>query len=705
MAKQRKRSPRQDQKKIKYTRKPPKAQPESTKQTNKPAIKESPKKSWDEPRRTYQEQEEYRFLNPYNFVRYLPAPNPPANDPDAQLLARCSPPPHDRYIGLTGRMTCTLETESPLFISDSHQVKAYPAKGDKEHYSHRFFQYEGQDAIPATSLRGMIRSVFEIITNSPFSVFDSEERLEYRLDPAQTRRFKPGIVRSTCENGELGTIALCKEAKVGAYYPEHDSNVLDPSWKCGDEAYALIVQDDNNVQRVEVLSRDGNHLSGNVQSGWLKITGRTIDTKCNESFFYFSGDSDKAKEVSFDSKREADYNDVLAAQLEREDFKSQIQNKRLTIGDLVYVELENDNAQVRNIALVRVARLRYRQKIGDLLLEHLKPSICYDQLDIASRLFGWVRDAHRSSPQTSDDDGISKSEQKLERVAYAGRLRFSHATLTEDGDKGVYEQDMPLAILGSPKPTTTLFYLENKKGSWSEEERKATDFPQTIGYDGDNQLRGRKVYRHHGDALNRQEYERAGQEKEGHQNRTVRGVRVPGNKFEFTVEFHNLAPVELGALLWTLKIGEKGCYYRLGYAKPLGFGSVKLTVDDISLLDVTQRYAKLNDKGGWRHAKGKERDDWLSRFEEAMKCCYGHPLRELDNILDLFALLREPKAQLPQHIHYPRSKPTPDPEGKNFKWFMENKRKSKQIEKAGPNHVLEIASDESEGLPLLGDTS
>ena len=653
--------------------------------------------AWPLPRPTQDSGGTYRFLNPYNFVRYLPAPNPPSGDADAQLLVRCAPPPHDRYICLTGRIVCRLEAITPLFIADSHDVRVTTVTQandqQKLHKSYRFFQYGGRDAIPATSLRGMIRSVFEAVTNSPFSVFNGDERLEYRLDPAEARRFKPGIVRSLPTDDQPGVIALCEEAKIGAYYNDPTRNLLDDSWTCGEEAYAIVGKTKNNVFVVEMLARDRRVLADDgrpVRHGWAKVTGQTIDTKRNESFFYFVGDPAKARTIAFDAEREKDFNTILQAQLHerREDFHNQVQHERLTVGDLVYIERDpEDPAKARNIASARVARLRYRNAIGDLLPDHLKPSERYDQLDVASRVFGWVK-------ATPTDD-------RTARVAYAGRVRFSHATLTADGDQGVYKDELALAILGEPKPTTTLFYLHKAEGAWNEAERKEPNAAETIGYDGPNRLRGRKVYRHHGAALNRQEYERADRRRDD-QNRSVRGVRAPGNVFEFTIDFHNLAPVELGALIWVLQtMGVEGCCHRLGYAKPLGFGSVRLQVGEVRLLDMATRYEDIDLAAGWRQAQLDEMNGWMRQFEGAMAACYGRPLRKLENIHDLFALLREPGSSLPQHIHYPRSRPRPDPEGKNFEWFVGNKGKSKKLDKAGPNLVLEIAAEDKTGLPLI----
>ena len=301
-----------------------------------PVAPATPQLPWPLPRPTQDSGNEYRFLNPYNLPRYLPPPSPPGDDADAQLLARCEPPPHHRYVGLTGRIVCQLEVITPLFIADSHDVRVTTvtqADGQqKQHKSYRFFQYDDKDAIPASSLRGMVRSMFEAVTNSPFSVFNGDERLEYRLDPAEARRFKPGIVRSLPADGQPGTIARCEEAKIAAYYKNDDStpNLLDGSWSCGEEAYAIVGTTKNNVPKVDLLERDRWELADDgrpVRHGWVKVTGQTIDTKRNESFFYFIGDPAKARTVTFDADREKDFNTILHAQLHEraDDFRSQVQ--------------------------------------------------------------------------------------------------------------------------------------------------------------------------------------------------------------------------------------------------------------------------------------------------------------------------------------------------------------------------------------------
>ena len=52
-----------------------------------------------------------------------------------------------------------------------------------------------------------------------------------------------------------------------------------------------------------------------------------------------------------------------------------------------------------------------------------------------------------------------------------------------------------------------------------------------------------------------------------------------GSQFEFKVRFHNLKQVELGALLSALTFhGDSECFHSLGMAKPYGFGKVKIEV-------------------------------------------------------------------------------------------------------------------------------
>jgi len=83
-------------------------------------------------------QEDYRFINPYNFVRFLESPK--SDSGEAKLMGRCEPPPHDRWVGLTGHIVCELDAVTPLFVSDSENITV-----NGEHNTFRFFHFDFGD--------------------------------------------------------------------------------------------------------------------------------------------------------------------------------------------------------------------------------------------------------------------------------------------------------------------------------------------------------------------------------------------------------------------------------------------------------------------------------------------------------------------------------------------------------------------------------
>lgn len=680
--------------------------------------------------------EGYRFLNPYNFVRYLdkPAQEPTVESPAELLMWRCPPPPHDRYVGLTGSITCTVEAKTPLFISDSHAVD----EDGNGHKSYRFFQYEDRPALPASSLRGMVRSVFEAVTNSCFAVFDGS-RLDIRkaqlprgLVPARMVEMDengaklelldcsegyPDEVKRHWRKGEL--VDLMKAASVSAYEErvldtrEDPPIPLDPTQskvpddiKDGDRVAALISLQlvDNKlyeyfpvVKVVPVAHHNELHEYKGVKKvfGYAHITGPNIERKHLERIFFRWDDAtpettewqDLPEQVreEVDARTVQEYNQHLAEYWERN--RNQIQKldakghpwpidadslphpstfvkkgRKLRKGDLVYY-IPCSKAGFALLRPVLISRLPYRFSRADLLSErkHLKKCNLYKELCPACRVFGWV---HENASHLDRD----------KRVAYAGRVRLSHGKPMEGTLD--YEDPMPLAILSTPKPTTTPFYLLDPDGSPDAQ----------VDYDTPNvRLRGRKFYRHQGKA-NPDEYK--GSDKSD-QNRTVRDVLKPGAQFTFTLEFENLAKVELGALLYALEL-EDDLVHRLGYAKPLGFGSVKVKISKMQVVDSVSRYTTLRPtNGGWTSIDLQKREEWIAAFKQAMTQVYGENFDDLDNIQDLRALLGEPPYDLP--VHYPRSKQEPDPDGKNYEWFEGNEKRKQ---------ALLLAPDDTRGFPV-----
>jgi hypothetical protein len=84
-----------------------------------------------------------KSINPYSFIPL------PAAKPERKL-----PIPHDRFMGYSGEFAITLTSLSP-FIICSGSVQGVPIQGKRDG-KNRYF-------IPGTSLKGMLRNVYEII--------------------------------------------------------------------------------------------------------------------------------------------------------------------------------------------------------------------------------------------------------------------------------------------------------------------------------------------------------------------------------------------------------------------------------------------------------------------------------------------------------------------------------------------------------------
>ncbi len=675
----------------------------------------------------------YRFLNPYNFVRTLEVRNPRS----APLLGRCAPPPHDRYVGLTGRITCRLTATTPIFVSDSEEVVEETANG-KKHHSYRFFRDPGGNvAIPGTSLRGAVRSMFEAATNSCFAHFAGNKRLSYHLLPELALQLVPARVRKVDDRWALellpGTTPITPNQRpsgpqyaawVHVYDPLQRSKtvVQAPStpyakrrklslagYQHGEPCQAIIEPMRHPRRNFEFwnvvhLAKSGQPAPkpvGNQRlvNGYLCITNQNIENKHDERLFFTT---QNLKTVELPKEVREKYEELIAdyqerhqdevnkrKQLEKPEGKEPAFSRfilerkgrseaKLQDGDLVYAMLEGSpNAYtVKFIAPVSVPRVGFERKIADLLHPpELAKCTEYDRLCPACRTFGWVWGDDAPEQPAPDPD---------KPTAYAARVRFSHAKLIEDA--GVF--DATLAILSTPKPTTYRFYLRPRSG-------KPQDGlgDQQIDYDNEGQvLRGRKVYRHHGDRLNPQEYQSVNGARSD-QNRTVRGVQKAGRVFEFTVDFENLAPVELGALLWSLRL--EGWHHRIGYAKPLGFGSAQIEVLAVSLFDPEVRYASLTgENDGWSDYTSACQE-WVDAFKDAMATRYGKSFERLENIRDLRALLADTP---PLPVHYPRPTQPPRAEGKQYEWFVGNKRGGQT---PGPRLALPLAEEDRAGLPLI----
>ena len=716
----------------------------------------------------------------------------------------------------TGHIPIKITTVTPLVLLKDDGRERKPSDPQV---------YDVHSRIPEPSLRGMLRSAYEVVTNSRYSSFRNNDRLAYRMPPGEATKFIPTIIKKdkktdtlkayfytgsshpTTNDGPLkvkkenGKTLSLEAVKKGVMYAAllsqyNKSKITYPDGtepKTRDKVYAELVLCGSGSIRYWQTSRIWlkSNVStkpeiGRIPSTWdtqklyrdstgkciiqvvegtVLITNQNIDKKGNERIFFIeNSNSLQSKEIEdhhinnwkalIKNYRDAHTDDDIFNRKHKNKHKEPWEvfiigkdnrnkpiydyawsphlyhkgNRKdrwgrdvqdaldLKDGTMAYARCQiNDKTgkitKIKDLFPVMISRELYDNTPEDLLDPSLRPATELDQLSPADRLFGWT-------PQGQGSDG-----------GYKSRIRV----ICEDGEQpdilDSFEDDpLPLSILGQPKPEQGRFYVAaDDKGTPQEgiDKRKA-------GYDlkDNKKLRGRKYYWHHKGLENDteegknhwnpkknqdQEYIRKGKTKDT-QNRSIKGWIKPGEVFKASLYVQNLEPKEVGALLWLftlnkdLKDNEDKRYFRLGYGKPLGFGSVKIEIDTDKSGKLRlgnqdnwkEYYAKLNDIPPAK-LDGDKQKEFIDQFTESMLKAYQQPKEEesetedtagveefdrLPFIQGFLRVLQGPNDQYP--IHYPRKKSERDPKGKNFEWFVQNER--------GKKRALPDVNDEN-GLP------
>lgn len=389
--------------------------------------------------------------------------------------------------------------------------------------------------------------------------------------------------------------------------------------------------------------------------------------------------------------------------------------ERLQDGALCYArvkQISNDVFEVQELIPVIISRRVHKHAPSKLLPPSLHPAYKTCNFSPADRVFGWVRQADKEKNET-----LTKEERKL--GAYRGQVRLGAVELAKDNPtkNGIKKFDgngLPLQILGQPKPQQGRFYVAETTNGEAQSDNLSNE---DAGYKDGKGLRGRKVYPHHkfpkeiekeywDDPLVQrthllldkyfQEFRRPDDKDQcDKQNRSIKGWVEPDTVFNFDIHFINLSAVELGALIWLLSL-EDG-FHRFGGGKPLGFGSVKLELEEnkseiFKGEELKKRYLALDEEGLENKPQPTAANVCLKAFEDAINSYPGgNGQRILQSFLAAVKGFDKP-------VHYPRKDKEPNADGKNFEWFVANNSRD-GYKLTLPNLDKEI------GLPLKPKSS
>ena len=594
-----------------------------------------------------------RFINPYNFVRAVAEVKRGGWVSHHQFLDPGGETLH------SGRIACKLTVKTPIFVPDPEETRSDDR--ERDHTVMRFFRLHGESAIPPTSLKGMIRSVAEAASNSCFSVLHQGKLGIRRLPgwygaPATLIAGRIEVLPS--RPGTTGRIKKMvayelPHQRFGQYANREDLN--------GKQIYVTI-----SNKKIDSLYESREQ---DTKVGYLKTSSRGIGqgNKRHERVFI---DPDELKEAELpeDFKPEPAEFD-LSYEL-CDDYSVANKNNRfehtkhLHVGDPVWFRV-SDEGVVKEVGFTQIYRLPFGSSVGDRLPPGLRPCDRIDALCPACRIFGRV---------------VDETVKTGELNALAGKVSFTPAQLVSKGEE-VWES-VPLAVLSSPKPTFYNFYLFSQEAPGTAVDYDGRPVIDARGNVSRNKayqvaLRGRKFYWHYPDANGKPDAYAREDGVRDKLNGTVELLKH--GTFSFAVDFDNLTRYELGLLLYALELDgpDSEMCHKLGMGKPLGLGSVKVTVDHLQLIDRRERYRSILSTGV--SAEPQYRDEFVVRSfqkvqtgvqtedEREIRDSFGH----LPYIEDLRVMLAFRSFQNLE-VKYPRARGR-DGRPWGYLWFGENK--------------------------------
>lgn len=493
---------------------------------------------------------------------------------------------HDQFLDHTnsGWIELDITTLTPLFIrgssDDSRETRLFPEP---------FKSIDGKPVIPGSSLRGMVRALVEILSFSKITNVTNEKPFFRTVAPDRIgdayrklmikNNQKPsgGYVE---QRGREWVIVPAKETlrashnvlqKIGMKIPKSADEY--PSWK-GQHKQCWFKRDHKDkISDISLSSKE------KWEVGTLVFTGYVPKKKAE---FVFVGKQDTCIKIPEDIWRRFHSEDQIT-QWQEKAFPRDEPNKNcrkaaghIRKGEPIFYVIDE---KCKENGLVFFGRAQMFRFPYDLSPQDLIPSnIRNAGLDLAEAIFGRV--------------GRTKTENTIK-----GRVFFENAVATTDAE--FFEKTIVPKILSSPKVTCFQHYLfqESKDKRYHKTYLKE-DLHSTC-------IRGSKLYWHRWSEKGLDEVkEEVGQDRllqdlssndPKDSQHTIMTPIKEGICLKGRIQFRNLTDIELGTLLSALKLPE-GCAHKIGMAKPLGLGSIRIE-PKLFLVNRVERYSCWQQSG------------------------------------------------------------------------------------------------------------
>ncbi|MFQ3536812.1 MAG: TIGR03986 family CRISPR-associated RAMP protein [Aggregatilineales bacterium] len=571
---------------------------------------------------------------PYNFVP-LPEKVVPAEElPDQDCYHQER---HSSYF------TVTLTTETLLYIRGMLTDKEAEAQ---EKNKPDFFERNGKPVIPGSSLRGMLRSLVEIVAFGKMARVSSKPKIFFRAVAAKSDDPLRKDYISVINSGKVQAGYLKKDGDGWYIIParQHDGQTFvkvpdEPDVVAGVRGLVHLRDPMYKVQYIDVkIEKEPLKVrspkQGEEPDGVLVCTGNMaessknnpkVTTKRKNFVVVFKSDPQLGK-LRIASQAVKDYRDGLTPFLQEEPFNPEfgclVDGRPVfyippTQGDEVFYF--GHNPFFRIPAVIEEGGMRRAVAPRDCIPQGIRDDPKH--YDMAEAIFGFIGKGDKSVGQGD------------KHRAYASRVSVSDAVVVEAPD-GYYEDEIVPKILSGPKPTTFQHYLEQPGEAYKDKSKL-----RHYGSPG-AKIRGHKLYWRRRCQVDKVQKDPQKVPKEAvrrgndTQHTIIRPVKA-GVRFKFTVRFENLTDEELGALAWALYLPCSPEHrHQLGMGKPYGMGVVRLE-PKLYLIDRRERYTRLFEGDDWAKA---EREAPHKQYIQAFERHILEQLGQGGNLCDLLRI-------------------------------------------------------------------
>lgn len=466
----------------------------------------------------------HTFVNPYNFVRM-----------NRKKMYKTRDSKYNKDNLLSGVLHCSFTTKTPLAIPDV-ECKISDTN-NAEHYRYPFYRINGVPSVPGSSIRGMLRSLYETLTDSCYVTLSENESITARTTPRSS--FMPGVLLKEDNNWVLYS------AKRHNLYTGSGSKFL-VKLENNERYIKYNNQDFRMGEQVEIKTHQEGRksivdtISKSQQSNNYLYIGETFGKKKYESVFEIQNKvdlpADKVKELFNGLENSVSvYQDSAINKNFKKGVHTGYKNfkyaKRKGAICVWYKEVDGKYY----LSMAAIGRKSYNETINTMIGEHRNPCNSRENMCPACKLFGMAK-----------GDG------------FGSRIRITDARIQGEPS---FIGEVCLKELGSPRTGYYPFYTSNGK---------EYDQPEVV-------IAGRKYYWHIPKANEDASIYTSSERTE--RNATMELMDV-GTKFDFDIYYDNVTPEQLNEIKWSLTLPDDfgQLMHKLGHGKPLGLGTIKITI-------------------------------------------------------------------------------------------------------------------------------